>query len=95
MLLGLPMIGSAVFAPIMASTEEDRNIYEFDLEITDSNAIKDTSNLKPRKTSEAFEIDFGESMSLKFNKNLQESFKKFRKQRQVGILFTVRSRSID
>lgn len=87
MLIKFCMSGSAACVPVMAAKEicETENINPTDNKTKDIGQQKNNSESILRKKSEAFEVDFGEPMPPNYNTNLQEAFKKFRKQRQVGI----------
>ncbi|KAK7442799.1 hypothetical protein BaRGS_00036426 [Batillaria attramentaria] len=80
--------GSAAHVPVMAAKLVSEQEAEIDLEADDTGldpeSQRQSQTFTPRKTGEAFEVDFGEPMPEKAHTNLQEAFKKFRKQRQVG-----------
>lgn len=94
MLLERSQAGSAVCVSKMAakadSEEEEIHTTTTDEKLDAASELrKDTQTSISRKSSEAFEVDFGEPMPEKPAKNLQDAFKKFKKQRQVGSYFGV------
>ena len=88
MLLERSQAGSAVCVSKMAAkadSDEEEIHTTADDELDAASELKtDIQTPTRRKTSEAFEVDFGEPMPEKPTNNLQEAFKKFKKQRQVG-----------
>ena len=88
MLLERSQAGSAVCVSKMAAkadSDEEEIHTTADDELDAASELKtDIQTPTRRKTSEAFEVDLGEPMPEKPTNNLQEAFKKFKKQRQVG-----------
>ena len=90
MLLERCQAGTVVCVSKMAAkvdSEEEEIHTKADCEVDVASELKKDAQIPAcRKPAEAFEVDFGEPMPEKPAKNLQEAFKKFKKQRQVGYL---------